>query len=584
MSSTTPSIYTGKEILVAYYNKKKNLNLSVADVEFGTPERLDTPGTLSNNSVRLFHKLGVPYIGSPKLYYDRIHVSFLGTITIEKGNSVRLYQLLPAINQKYSINITEEDVEDEQLGSIGTGEILVNFKIKPTSVTYYDGDIIYTPNYPDPNTGISPEIDVYGYWDEDTSSDNVVITNDALTAQMDNHAMALCKVPVTSGKAFWEVEINETGLMVGVAVSQASVDSTTNKVIGMDEYSWGLDTSTGKIWHKGVGLTYCPPIPVGSVVGIMLDVKGGILTFMVGNTIYNIAAIGFEQYDEVYPAISGNGTSQSKGTANFGQNPIRLTPPVDYARGVFTMKTVIPSTPGGGGGGDYPPAGTVFALYCKGLDRWGVFANGEGGATDVLVQTNSTACGAIPSISATISNTPTSVTIVKGNIVETVYTLSNPVEEVAEFDTLIEYVGNANNTYHDAPRVKIGNGTYANIVNNRITLPAGDDRFTVRMTISAGILPLVGDGLHFKLKVNDDYAALITTTDYLDFKINVQNSSIPPEGMLLHTYCNGFDKIGVYADGLGGSYERTIETNSEECGYVPFVERTIRVSGVSRLP
>ena len=124
MSSTTPSIYTGKEILVAYYNKKKNLNLSVADVEFGTPERLDTPGTLSNTSVRLFHKLGVPYIGSPKLYYDRIHVSFLGTITIEKGNSVRLYQLLPAINQKYSINITEEDVEDEQLGSIGTGEIL----------------------------------------------------------------------------------------------------------------------------------------------------------------------------------------------------------------------------------------------------------------------------------------------------------------------------------------------------------------------------------------------------------------------------------------------------------------------------
>lgn len=578
MPSNTPTIYTGKEILVAYYNKKKNLNLSVDDVIFDVPQRVDIPGSLSNSSVRLFHKLGTPYVGSPKIYYDRIHVSYLGTITIEKGTSTRLYQLLPAINSKYNISITPDDVEDEFYGSIGGGEILVNLKIKESSVTYYDGDIIYTPRYPNPNTGIRPEVDVYGFWDPETSSDQVVITNDRLTAEMDSHHLARCGVPVTSNKAFWEVKVDSVGLMIGVAVDGAAVTNNPNRVVGMDDFSWGLDTSTGKFWNKGVGLNYCPPVPVGTTVGVLLDVKGGILTYQIGNTVYNIAAIGFEQYDKVYPVTSGNGSAISKGTANFGQNPMTLTPPVDYARGVYTIKTVIPPS-GGGDGGDYPPAGTVFKLYCEGLDRWGVFADGRGGANVVLVQANSTACGAIPTITATISNTPTSVTIVKGNIVETVYTLSNAVEEIVDFDTLIEYVGSANSTYHDTFRVKIGNGPFENIVSNRISLPAGDDTFTVRTTISAGILPLVGDAIHFKLKVNEDYSALVTTQGWLNFNINIQNSSIPPEGMLLSAHCNGFDKIGVYADGLGGSYEELIESNSEDCGYVPFVDRTIHVVG-----
>lgn len=52
----------------------------------------------------------------------------------------------------------------------------------------------------------------------------------------------------------------------------------------------------------------------------------------------------------------------------------------------------------------------------------------------------------------------------------------------------------------------------------------------------------------------------------------------PPAGTLLSTYCQGFDKYGVYANGYGGTYDQLIQANSAECGYVPF-QITFATSG-----
>lgn len=40
-------------------------------------------------------------------------------------------------------------------------------------------------------------------------------------------------------------------------------------------------------------------------------------------------------------------------------------------------------------------------------------------------------------------------------------------------------------------------------------------------------------------------------------------------GTLISTYCSGTTKMGKYADGVGGTYDQTIQTNSTDCGYVP---------------
>lgn len=60
------------------------------------------------------------------------------------------------------------------------------------------------------------------------------------------------------------------------------------------------------------------------------------------------------------------------------------------------------------------------------------------------------------------------------------------------------------------------------------------------------------------------YLALYGCTPGSDLK----EMNHPPKGALLSIYCNNLNRMGVYADGNGGSYEEIIEVDSERCGYV----------------
>ena len=52
----------------------------------------------------------------------------------------------------------------------------------------------------------------------------------------------------------------------------------------------------------------------------------------------------------------------------------------------------------------------------------------------------------------------------------------------------------------------------------------------------------------------------------------------PAAGTLLSDSCVGFDLVGTYADGSGGTYTQTIETNSATCGYTPPVTYSVSIS------
>lgn len=45
-----------------------------------------------------------------------------------------------------------------------------------------------------------------------------------------------------------------------------------------------------------------------------------------------------------------------------------------------------------------PPAGTILATHCVGVDKYNTVANGSGGSTEQLVETNSASCGYVPPV------------------------------------------------------------------------------------------------------------------------------------------------------------------------------------------
>lgn len=45
----------------------------------------------------------------------------------------------------------------------------------------------------------------------------------------------------------------------------------------------------------------------------------------------------------------------------------------------------------------------------------------------------------------------------------------------------------------------------------------------------------------------------------------------PPANQLLSFFCEDVAKVGIYTDGVGGTYNRVMDAYSSECGYVPHV-------------
>jgi hypothetical protein len=39
------------------------------------------------------------------------------------------------------------------------------------------------------------------------------------------------------------------------------------------------------------------------------------------------------------------------------------------------------------------------------------------------------------------------------------------------------------------------------------------------------------------------------------------------KGTILGYHCNGFNKVGIYANGFGGTYDQIIQIDSHDCGY-----------------
>lgn len=48
-----------------------------------------------------------------------------------------------------------------------------------------------------------------------------------------------------------------------------------------------------------------------------------------------------------------------------------------------------------------------------------------------------------------------------------------------------------------------------------------------------------------------------------------ESKKYPPKDSLLRAYCKVRDNMGIFADGFGNTYEKIIELNSPQCGYVP---------------
>lgn len=116
------------------------------------------------------------------------------------------------------------------------------------------------------------------------------------------------------GQHYWEVKLSSvfgTSMMIGVGTKEAllqTADFEFVDLIGRDDQSWGLSYK-GKVWHNGQYRSYCEPFYDSTVIGVLLDMDAGTLSYFKNGRSLGLAFTGLcNKASELYPIISSTST------------------------------------------------------------------------------------------------------------------------------------------------------------------------------------------------------------------------------------------------------------------------------------
>lgn len=133
----------GHAVLLALYNAKEGTSLQLTDFVFSIPVLPTENNPIRNTKIKMYPYAASGYYGVKTIYYNRIHLSELGIIRVTRGNAVTLVDLLPAINNKYGVDILPTDVINYTLPALTTSQdITVDITFSSSSVVFYAGDKI----------------------------------------------------------------------------------------------------------------------------------------------------------------------------------------------------------------------------------------------------------------------------------------------------------------------------------------------------------------------------------------------------------------------------------------------------------
>lgn len=129
------------DILVQQVNIENNTELLSSDFLFSPPRTAELLFSDINTAVTITPKVTSGYYGSKDIYYKRLNVTDIITnknIYIARGTATTLAELIPQINTKYGINLTDLDYLDVDLPAIDPldPDAVFSVVLKTTDTSY----------------------------------------------------------------------------------------------------------------------------------------------------------------------------------------------------------------------------------------------------------------------------------------------------------------------------------------------------------------------------------------------------------------------------------------------------------------
>jgi hypothetical protein len=261
--------YGSKQSLVNYLNSANGSSLTVAELNFGTPQ--ETEGTwreglvAGNTAIKITAKPESLFQGARVVTYDRLNLNDfpkLCPLSVKVYGPTKLSDFFPALFRRYGLVLSPEDFVDGPFSYAGAGSEVVALVAKPEAigwtgslaVTVQSGQAVLSQhlttvqlpglNYAVPGDGTTGSALTYMYGLDFTSQKSVLetyqvgtILGAGDTALLD----AIKAVDTNAGKSLWNLDPAQlTWSLAGAEVVYSGINSGVLPTNSSYKYVLGL--------------------------------------------------------------------------------------------------------------------------------------------------------------------------------------------------------------------------------------------------------------------------------------------------------------------------------------------------------
>ncbi len=187
---------------------------------------------------------------------------------------------------------------------------------------------------------------------------------------------------------------------------------------------------------------------------------------------------------------------------------------------------------------EFAPKNSLLSAYCNNVNKLGVYADGNGGTYEKIIELNSLDCG---------------------------YQIPTPIQHPVRGTLMRTYCSGVDQFAYYAD----GYGGIFSGINKLNSPECGYTGNNPSYPAAGTVLNTRCDGTTLIKTVADGKGGSTEQRELKSSQCAAPPPVNPPANMLIKAYCQGFDLKGDYSDGNGGTYTAIITRNSSECGYQP---------------
>lgn len=134
----------GRSAILKIVNIIMNKSFTLDDVDFSLPTINSDITKNRNSKVSVVFRNVTGFVGSKTIYYNRIHIGALPTLTVARGSATTYHGLIPVLNSVFNLRLSPSDIENGPLPDQVSENITITLPITDDSYLYYDTSEINT--------------------------------------------------------------------------------------------------------------------------------------------------------------------------------------------------------------------------------------------------------------------------------------------------------------------------------------------------------------------------------------------------------------------------------------------------------